>query len=48
MTYWLQVRHHIEDNEVVKKVEEGRDGPLEGSKEGSNGGTSQILEGSSI
>ena len=43
-TYRLQVSHHIEDDEVVEKVEEGRDGPLQGTKERSSGGTSQILE----
>lgn len=44
VTYRLQVSHHIEDDEVVKKIEEGRDGPLQGSKEGGSEGTSQISE----
>lgn len=44
VTYRLQVSHHIEDDEVVKKIEEGRDGPLERTKEGSSGGTPQISE----
>lgn len=48
VTYRLQVSHHIEDDEVVKKIEEGRDGPLERTKEGSSGGTPQISEWTSI
>lgn len=44
MTYRLQVSHHIEDDEIVEKIEEGRDGPLQGSKEGGSGGTPQISQ----
>lgn len=44
VTNRLQVSHHVEDDEVVEKVEEGRDGPLQETKEGSNGGTFHISE----
>lgn len=42
LTHRLQVGHYIEDDEVVKKVEEGRDSPLQRTEEGSTGGKAQL------
>ena len=44
----LKVGHHIEDDKVVKEVEESRDGPLQGAEEGRAGGTAQVSAGSSL
>lgn len=38
----LQVSHHVENDEVVQRVEKGRDGPFQGSYEGSAGGITQL------
>lgn len=47
-TNGLQVGHHVEDDEVVHEVEEGRDGPFEGDEEGGARGTAQIFKRSSL
>lgn len=48
LTNRLHVCHHIEDDEVVQKVEECRDRPLEGEEEGGTGRESQLFAGSSL
>lgn len=42
LTNRLQVGHDIEDDEVVDKVEESRDSPLQVSEQGRGGGTAQV------
>lgn len=48
MTDRLQVGHHIEDDEVVQEVEEGRDGPFQGAEEGGAGGAAQVSAGATL
>lgn len=42
--YRLEVGHHIEDDEVVKEIEECWDRPLQVAEERGAGGTAQIFE----
>lgn len=47
-TNGLQVSHDVENDEIVQEVEEGGDGPLQGTEEGGAGGESQLPAGSSL